>query len=623
MTQQVQKRPGQRLRVTVEEMGPLGEAVAHHDGKRVIVFGAIPGEEVVAEVIRERRRYVAARVVEVVRPSPQRVEAPCPYFGPCSGCQWQHIQYQHQLDMKRDIVVDALDRVGGLSGVPVMPTIAAREPYGYRNHARFTVGPQGTLGFVNRETRQFVPIDACLLMHPRINEALGTLQGRCEETTQLSVRYGVNTGGLLIQPVLRNPDIPLESGQKHLCEKVGSRSFRVAASSFFQVNTRQAQQVAELVVERLQLTGKELVVDAYAGVGTFAAFLAPRARKVVAIEESASAVQDAQVNLEGIPNAELWQEKAEEALARLDKAPDAVILDPPRTGCHRRALEALNRLAPQRIVYVSCDPETQARDLRLLCDGPFQLQEVQPVDMFPQTHLVESVATLVLDPAKWSQLERRRHLVLASASPRRREILHQMGLEFQVEPSGDEESTPVGGSAVEQAEQRALAKAQSGATHLGSGTTIGADTVVVDPETGFPLGKPRTPQEARDMLRHLRGREHRVITGVAVVDAETGVSLTGHRSTRVTMRDYSDEEIEASVTSGDPFDKAGGYGVQDPALQPAAEVRGCYLNVVGLPPCTLLRLLERLNVSVRLNPLWRPPGDCRDCRRWASGEGRG
>ena len=612
---------GTRLRLKLHAMGRLGEALGHHDGKQVFVFGGIPGEEVVAEVVREHRHYIAARVVEVVDSSPNRVEAPCPYFGPCNGCQWQHIDYQHQLEMKRALVVDAFQRVAGMAEAPVAPVLPAPIPLDYRNHARFTVGPEGALGFVNRESRSFVPIQRCMLMHPWINGALEQLQGHCQETTQVSIRYGINTGSWLVQPTLQNPDIPLASGQKHYQEALQGRSFQIAASSFFQVNTTQAEQLVDLVRERLHLTGRELLVDAYAGVGTFAALLAPLARRTIAIEESASALDDASANLHGGENVEVWREKTEVALSRMEEAPDAIILDPPRTGCHPRTLEALLRLAPQRVVYISCDPGTLARDVKVLCQGPFHLEEVQPVDMFPQTHHVECVATLSLKGEEQRRWKGSHLLILASSSPRRHEILASMGLEFQVMPSPEEESQVSGPTPEELAQRRALAKAQWTAERAKTGVVIGADTLVVDGEQ--VLGKPRSREEARAMLRRLRGRDHRVITGVAVVNGVGGEALTEHRTTEVRMREYTDEEIETYISSGEPWDKAGGYGVQDPLLRPAARIRGCYLNVVGLPPCTLLTLLSRLGLSVRPGPQWDPPGECPDCRRWIQPPGGG
>lgn len=383
------------LRLSLEGWGPRGDVLAHHDGMEIRVFGGIPGEEVMAEVIRRRRDYTAARVVEVLIPSPHRTSPPCQYFGACTGCQWQHVEYDYQLGIKDEIVATALRNVGGFETPPLLPILESPEQYGYRNHARPTIGRRyGDLGFVNRESRRFVPIVECLLMHPLINQSLIQLVGVCKETSQLSIRYGVNTGDFLIQPAMKSPNIPLPSGQKHYRETIGEREFRIAASSFFQVNTCQAERLVDLVKEELQLSGNEVVVDAYAGVGVFAILLAAHARKMIAIEESASAVDDAKFNAAGMDGIWFLQGKTEDMLAQLDESPDGVILDPPRMGCQVEALEALIKLEPHRVVYVSCDPETLARDLKILCNGAFHLDQVQPVDMFPQTHHVECVATL-------------------------------------------------------------------------------------------------------------------------------------------------------------------------------------------------------------------------------------
>ena len=162
-----QKLVGERLRLALEGWGPVGSTVAQHNGKQVLVLGGIPGEEVVAEVVKDRGEQLSVQVVEVLIPSPHRVSSPCPYYGPCTGCQWQHIDYQHQLDTKKQIVLDALEHVGGFGELPVLPTLASPDRYGYRNHARFTVGRKwGELGFVNRESRRFVTVQSCLLMHP-------------------------------------------------------------------------------------------------------------------------------------------------------------------------------------------------------------------------------------------------------------------------------------------------------------------------------------------------------------------------------------------------------------------------------------------------------------------------
>ena len=381
----------------LEELGELGDTIAHLDGEAVNVFGGIPGEEVVARIVRYRRRRrerVSGLVTEVIEPSPHRVEPPCPFFGACTGCQWQHIDYKHQLTLKHGTVRRAIAEYESLRQVEVSAVLPAPSPFGYRNHARFTVRFQGTLGFVNRITRRFVKIEECMLMLPGINNTLRELQGRSAETSQLSVRYGQRTGEFLIQPTMQNPDIPLPSGQTHYEERVLHRTFRVASPSFFQVNTEQAERMFELVRRRLSLDGKGVLVDAFAGVGTFAALMAPYAGRVVAIEDSSAAIRDAAANSAGLDNVELVEGRTEEVLSSMGETPDAIILDPPRAGCHQDALDALARLAVPRVVYVSCDPVTLARDLDVMAGAGYVVESLEPVDMFPQTHHVECVATL-------------------------------------------------------------------------------------------------------------------------------------------------------------------------------------------------------------------------------------
>ena len=611
---------GQRIRLSLERWARLGEAVAFHEGKQFRVFGGIPGEEVVSEVVRERQDYAAALVVEVLEPSEHRTVPPCPLFGQCTGCQWQHVDYTHQLQMKQQVVEEALRSVAGFEAPPVMPTRASPDLYGYRNHARFTVGRRhGELGFVNRESRRYVAVYKCLLMDPAINNAIEQLQGKCAETSQLSIRYGVNTGDLLVQPALKRDGLPLDTGQKHYQESLCGREFRIAASSFFQVNTRQAEYMVDLVKRELDLPHDGLLVDAYAGVGVFAILLAPYVKSVVAIEESESAVRDGMANAEGLGNVRFLQGKTEEVLAQIEGTPHGVILDPPKAGCRIEALEALMDLGPQRLVYVSCEPETLARDLKVLCQGPFRLDRVQPIDMFPQTHHVECIATLsrrdqgvdVFPQPALARKEPETELVLASTSPRRRELLAGLDIGFRVvAPSASEGRRPQE-SVRNMVERLALAKARSVARSLASGAVVGADTMVV--LDGVPLGKPAGEAEARRMLLDLRGREHQVVTGVAVVDAAGRGEATGSQTSEVFMREYSDVEIEDYLASGGPLDKAGAYGVQDQTFHPADRVEGCYPNVVGLPLCLLAGLLRDVGLEMAPEALIRVPNNCSPC----------
>jgi len=382
------------LRVIPTNMAFRGAALARVENQVVFVEGGIPGEEARVEVVEQKRRYLRARVKEIVSPSPHRVVAPCPYFGECGGCQWQHVAYAAQLEYKTSIVRDQLRRLGGLADAPVRPALGMSEPWGYRNHARFSVDGRGNLGFTRPGTHDFLRIDQCLIMHARINAVLAALQGRGHVKHQLAVRVGVNSGELLVNPRVLNEGLPFETGQLDFCESLLGRRFRVRGPSFFQVNTLMAERMIEWVRDKLALLGTETIVDAYCGVGTFGILLAPYAARVIGIEEAASAVKDARRNAEGLTNIEFVQGKTEQVLPTLQGRVDAVVLDPPRAGCRPRVIKALLDLRPQKLVYVSCDPATLARDVKALVAGGYHLVETQPADQFPQTYHIECLALL-------------------------------------------------------------------------------------------------------------------------------------------------------------------------------------------------------------------------------------
>ncbi len=584
--------------------------MARHDGEPIFVLGGIPGERVRAEIVRVHRKYASATVVEVLEPSTDRVEPPCPYFGECTGCQWQHLEYAAQLKVKREKVVDALVRVGGLyadaQDAPVSDTLPSPNRYGYRNHARFTVGKQGSLGFVNRETRRFVRIGHCMLMRPSVNSVLEKLQDRCTETTQLSIRAESRAGtddadtpgSYLVQPSLHNPELTLETGQKRYVETIGEERFYVSSPSFFQVNVEQAARAAEVIREGLQLSPDDVLLDAYTGVGTFAVLLAPHVSRVMAVEESSAAVADARENASGAPNVEFVLGRTENVLPQLPLRPDAVVLDPPRSGCQPQALTGLIDLAAQRVAYVSCDAETLARDLKILCSGGYVLDRVVPIDMFPQTHHVECVALL-----HWEGPAVGDRLVLASESPRRRELVQALGFDFAVIPADVPEEPLRGESPVQMVERLSREKALKVSSQMDEGFVIGGDSTVV--HLGESLGKPEDDEEARAMLRRLRGTTHHVSTGLTVVNAGTGEARTVSMTSEITLREYTDDEIEASIATGTPRDKAGAYAVQDTGLRPASGWEGCYHNIIGLPTCLLLQLLNDLGYS--WSEGWQPP----------------
>ena len=385
------------VELRVDAIAPKGDAYGPLGDKRAFASRTIPGERLRVRIRRHRREWIAVDVLEVLEPSPDRVEPRCPLFSECSGCQLQHVAYPRQLSLKRDIVAEQLRAHGGFADPPVSPPLGADDPWYYRNHGRFTV-EDGRLGFVRHFRRQFLPVPHCYIMEPGINAVLDQLQGRLHGATQCNVRVGRPDGALMIQPKMTLPDAP-PSGQTQLTEMLLGHRFQVSAAAFFQVNRAQAERLIELVRERIEPRPDGVVIDAYGGVGTFAVLLAPHVGSVISIEESGPAVADARVNTQGLTNVELRLGKTEDVLSAIPGPVDAIVLDPPRSGCQPAALQAVIEHGPRRVVYVSCEPETLARDLRVLVDAGYTLLEVQPVDMFPQTHHIECVATLRRDPA--------------------------------------------------------------------------------------------------------------------------------------------------------------------------------------------------------------------------------
>lgn len=410
-----------RARVTLTDVAFGGEAIGRLDGRVVFVPFGLPGEEVEIELTEERRDFARGEIVEMVSASTDRVEPRCQYFGACGGCAWQHAAYPAQLALKRQVVADQLRRIGGIAEADslVQPPIGMLDPWNYRNQTRFAFGRRyGELCFTRRGTHRMIGIEACDIAQAPINAQLSALQRRLpgKKLHQVVIRSSINTGQTLVNPAL--PESPeIASGQPTIEEEILNRRFRVAADAFFQVNTRReprdlpatiraaraplpaaglsmADLLGLLVLDRLDPRASDVALDLYCGVGVFASLLAPLVNRVIGVEESKPAIRDARHNCTDLPNVSFVAGKSEHILATLDEQPTAVVLDPARVGCAPDVLQALLRLRPERLVYVSCDPATLARDLRLLLDGGYQLQDVQPLDMFPQTYHVECVATL-------------------------------------------------------------------------------------------------------------------------------------------------------------------------------------------------------------------------------------
>jgi 23S rRNA (uracil1939-C5)-methyltransferase len=378
--------------------GPIvfgGASLARLDDGRVAMLSyAAPGELVEATVERVHADYVEAVTSRVVEPSPDRVEPRCPLFGECGGCQLQHIAYPAQLVAKEAVVREQLRRIGGLDDRAVRPIVGAAEPWAYRNHLRFSCGKKwGDVGFISRRGRGLLKVECCPIAERWVSDQLPRFQGKGAGLHQLQVRYSRATGSHLVWPPLEGA--PVATGQKSYTEELAGHRFEVNAAAFFQVNHAQAEEMVRLVGAALPASGR-LLVDAFAGVGTFAVIFANRFDRVVAIEESAAAVRDAAGNIAGTPNVEMLAGKVEYVLPTLDLAPDAIVLDPPRPGCHPQVLDALIRFGCRVVVYVSCNPATLARDLRILVDRGYTLDYVTPIDMFPQTGHIECVARLSL-----------------------------------------------------------------------------------------------------------------------------------------------------------------------------------------------------------------------------------
>lgn len=400
ITGHVDLNPGDQFQTTLNGINDSGETLSEIRGAPVEVTGGLPGEKVVVEVQKRFPERIVAKVVEVLEQAEERVVPECEYFLTCSGCQWQHASYDYQLQLKQARVQREIDKYQSLSQVVVDATIGSESQLGYRNHGRFTVGKKddgGKIGYINAVTRRFVKIDRCLLMNEQINKVLDLAQDNVAGQTQMAIRAGSNTDSMLIQPRMDISHIGLVTGEQHYEEEVRGFRFRVAASSFFQVNTSQLSRAIDEVRDLLDLDGTEVMVDAYCGVGVFTVLLAPYVRKIVGIEESASAIEDAGLNSKDILNIEFVEGKTEHILNTLNQHIDVLLLDPPRVGCHPDVLDSVIKLKPEKVLMISCEPEAMARDLNLLCStGIYSLETIRPVDMFPQTRHVETISMLRL-----------------------------------------------------------------------------------------------------------------------------------------------------------------------------------------------------------------------------------
>jgi 23S rRNA (uracil1939-C5)-methyltransferase len=426
---------GQEIDLDILRLGINGEGVGYLDGFTFFVEGALPGEKVRARVLEKRRTFGRAELIQHFAISPHRTQAPCPLFGECGGCQLMHLEGKEQLEMKRMRVKDALVRIGKFSDIEVEPCLPSPLPLGYRNKIQLPVQEGYRLGLYARNSHELVVIERCFI-HCDLGEKAFQQIKRilkahpAEVLKHVLIKTAVNTSQVLVilvtisetllstlaeqimqsmpeicgvvqninphsgNVVLRG-DFHTLAGASSIEEKLLRLSFKVSPASFFQVNPRQAEVLYLKVIEFSELTGKEKVLDAYCGVGTLSLLLAQRAQKVFGLESVEEAIRDARENARNnqIFNVTFDCGKVETLISGLNEI-DVAILNPPRKGCEGSFLERLLVLKPQRIIYVSCDPATLARDLEFLCHRGYSLKKVQPVDMFPQTAHVETVVQL-------------------------------------------------------------------------------------------------------------------------------------------------------------------------------------------------------------------------------------
>ncbi|GHI00289.1 23S rRNA (uracil(1939)-C(5))-methyltransferase RlmD [Neobacillus kokaensis] len=446
----------QTFPLTIKRLGINGEGVGYFKKQVVFVPGALPGEEVVVEATRIHPKYAEAKIKKIRIKSPHRVKPLCPVYEQCGGCQLQHLAYDQQLKEKRDIVIQALERHTKLrlENLHIRETIGMENPWGYRNKSSFQVGEKnGKLlaGLYGMNSHQLINIDQCAVQHSRTNEATAIVKQILQdlqipiynEKTRkgtirtIVTRVGVQTGELQVVLITLKKELPkMEliineiqnrlpnvksivqningektslifgeetmnlAGEDFIQETLGDLQFELSARTFFQLNPVQTLVLYNEVKKAAALTGKEKVLDAYCGVGTIGLWLADQAAEVRGMDVIAESIEDAKKNAKrhGFTNTKYVPGKAEEVLPKWVKKgwrPDVVVVDPPRTGLDSQLLQTILQVKPEKLIYVSCNPSTLAKDIQVLSKN-YEVKYIQPVDMFPQTAHVECVSQLIL-----------------------------------------------------------------------------------------------------------------------------------------------------------------------------------------------------------------------------------
>ncbi|MBD8037840.1 23S rRNA (uracil(1939)-C(5))-methyltransferase RlmD [Solibacillus sp. A46] len=444
-----------RTTLYIEDLTHDGNGVAKIDGYPLFIQGALPGETAEVHVLKTLKNYGFAKVVNLLEKSPDRVEAPCVYFDQCGGCQLQHLSYEGQLKWKQNMVANVMKRLGKIDA-PVHPVKGMDNPWHYRNKSQipFAQNEAGEMvaGFYKTKSHSIVDMERCLIQTGEADTVMADLKRELEiigvrpydekshqgMLRHVVVRKGRATGEVMVVLVTKSKKFPQASvviekilelisnvtsivqnvnsektnvifgnetftlwGKDTIEDTIGNVRFEISARSFYQVNPIQTEVLYKQALDYAQLTGDERVIDAYCGIGSISLFLAQKAGHVMGVEIVEQAIEDAKRNAElnGFTNTYFEAGPAEEVIPRWykeGKEADVLVVDPPRKGCDEALLNTIIEQKPKRVVYVSCNPATLARDLRILEDGGYKTQEVQPVDMFPHTTHCEAVAWLEL-----------------------------------------------------------------------------------------------------------------------------------------------------------------------------------------------------------------------------------
>jgi 23S rRNA (uracil1939-C5)-methyltransferase len=384
-----------------------GEGVARVDGKAHFVDGAMPGERVLGEVVKDGGSWARVELRRILEPSAQRIDPPCPHFGVCGGCQWQYADYPAQLAWKRSILAGQLAHVGKIADPPVHETVPVGPPFGYRNRADFRV-IEGHPAFSRRRSHDLEPIDECLLLHPALADLFSRL-GDVGEATTITLRVAATSGttlAVVVGPVpegaagwgcavsqRRRSRLSPVIGDGTITETVSGVGFRITGDAFFQNNTPGAEVLVDLVRQALVPRIGDTVLDAYAGGGLFGLTVGRGAAGVIAVESDPLAVSDLRHNAAAAgAKVRIVEGAVEDAVPLLGGRWDLVVVDPPRDGLRLEGVTAIVMGRPRAIAYVSCDPASLGRDSRYLADAGYRLEWATPVDLFPQTFHVEAVA---------------------------------------------------------------------------------------------------------------------------------------------------------------------------------------------------------------------------------------